>query len=683
MSWWKYWKRCKVKEAEIKMDVVSASKRTMTIQLWALLSLIAMVLAGYQDGFCIEWKVVTKKYEPSEVLYTIQDEDLKRHSGFYFPEFRTYDEVLYSGFRPIEDIGSADGKSEYVWEVNLGKEINLNKTVFFFNRIYVENIDRYTISLHLSKNDIWLERDIAIRFSGYQLPIEVPLSSWLDGADKSSTENRNIAYDTIDEITVKMYPTKLHYDFVIGDFKLYSAEWVDKDYTHPLFEPILKQETEHSLDFQYTPPGIPLITSSIAFRSLIGHNGDPYFIVPDRTTPTSSYTSKDLRELKTTMTMQFLDKYPFYEQRGLVKENVIKRFKSFTNSMSREAFNDSLISLVNSFNDQHFGAYYLSDVLSAKPRPVPPVLFYEIQGQIRVAAVLASELKTRIEPGMTLVRVQGKPIQDHILEQSNRHYGSVFSRRKKAISSLLRDIPDSVGISISLESNEGGTVTIDILSNRESDYKIPVNFVPKHGEFRVLEGNIAYFRLRGWTLDVWTRFINNIPILESANGLIIDLRSNSGGENASVMRFLSLFVDNPILYGRAYCPANGKIEDLIVRPNDRYHIGIPVVILGNGQTACASEDFIDVMQHETHAVFVADRKTSGAASAVIRIVFPDGLVVAVNSWSNRISPSRGVIEGRGIDPDIQVNIESVDDLAHRKDKMLKVAANLLRKKISF
>lgn len=332
-------------------------------------------------------------------------------------------------------------------------------------------------------------------------------------------------------------------------------------------------------------------------------------------------------------------------------------------------------------NDQHFGAYYLSDVNSSKPRSVPPVLFYEIQGKIRVAAVLAGELKDRIESGMALVSVQGQPIQDHISELSNRFHGSAYSRRKKAISSLLRDIPDSVGISIGLESDEGSTWIIDILPNKESGYKIPLNFVPKHGEFKVLEGNIAYFRLRGWMLDVWTRFLNNIEILNSMNGLIIDLRSNSGGENASVMRFLSLFIDKPVLYGRAYCPANGNIEDLFIHPNDRYHISIPVVILGNGQTACASEDFIDIMQHEMQAVFVANRKTSGAASAVIRVVFPDGLVMAVNSWSNRISPTRGMIEGRGIDPDVLVNIDSIDDLAHRKDKMLKIAADILSQKI--
>ena len=658
------------------------SSRTITIRSWSLLSLFAMVLIGYQDGHCIDWKVVTKKYEPFEMLYAIQDEGFKKHSGFYFPEFRVYDNVLYSGYRPVEDVGSSEGKSGYVWEVNLSEEINPNATVFIYNRIYVENIERYAISFHLSKNDVWLERDFAIRFSGYQLPMDVPLSSWMEGKNKRLIENRNIDHDTIDKMTVMLYPTESHYDFVVGDFKLYSAEWVDKDYTHPLFEPILKQETELSFDFQYTPPGIPLLTSSIAFRSLIGHNGDPYYIVPDWKTPPRSYTPKDLRELKTTMTRRFLDKYPFYEQRGLVKTNVINRFEGFKNTMSREAFNDSLISLVNSFNDQHFGAYYLSDALSANPRPVPPVLFYEIQGKIRVAAVIASELKARIEPGMTLVSVQGQPIQDLILEQSNRFHGSAFSRRRKAISSLLRDIPDSVGISIGLESDEGGTWIIDILANKDSGYKIPANFVPKHGEFKVLEGNFAYFRISGWSLDVWTRFINNNHILNAVNGLIIDLRSNSGGENASVMRVLSSFIDKPVLYGRAYCPANGKIEELIIRPNDRYHFGIPVVILGNGQTACASEDFIDVMQHETEAVFVANRKTSGAASAVIRVVFPDGLVMAVNSWSNRISPTRGLIEGHGIEPDVTVNISSVDDLSHRKDKMLKVAVDILRKKNS-
>ena len=123
-----------------------------------------------------------------------------------------------------------------------------------------------------------------------------------------------------------------------------------------------------------------------------------------------------------------------------------------------------------------------------------------------------------------------------------------------------------------------------------------------------------------------------------------------------------------------------RIEDLIIRPNEQYRIDLPVAILGNGQTTCASEDFIDTMQYAKKAVFVGNHKTAGSVSAVIRVVFPDGLVVGVNSWSNRFSPTGRHIEGRGIAPDVRVDIKTVDDLAHRKDKMLNVAKKLLKRK---
>lgn len=669
------------------MNARATSNRMTTWCLPVLLSLLATVLIDYHDGMCAEWKVVTKRYEPSEVLYAIQDEGLEKHTGFYFPEYRMDDKVLYAGYRPIEPGKDVEKRSEaadfrHVWKTRFSKPIKPSETVFFYSRIYVENVDRYSISLHLSKSDVWIEKMVIIPFTGYQIPLNSPLSSWRGKIDNVETSQDTREADTVDKMLIKVYPKGDQYDFVIGDLKIYKAEWVSKNYTHPLFRPILTGYVDDALDFEYTPPGIPLVSSSIMWRSLVGHAGDPYYIEPAASSTATSYSPVDLRELKTTMFRQFIDKYPFYKERGLEKADLLGRFNGFATVpiSHREAFNDSLIALVSAYNDPHFDTWRIADRRSPGRRSTPPVVFYDILGEVRVAAVFATELMDEVKPGMRLVSVQGQPIEDVISKLSEQFLGSAYSRRQKAISYILRYMPDSAEIVIGLVSKDENGKTVEVQLDAGGEYRIPPGFVPRHGEFRILDGDIAYFRISRWRLDVWTRFLNYMSDIKKANGLIIDLRSNPGGETASVMRLISAFIDEPTLYSREYSPAVDRTEDLIIRPNEQYRIDLPVAILGNGLTTCASEDFIDTMQFAKKAVFVANYKTAGSVSAVIRVVFPDGLVAGVNSWSNRFSPTGRHIEGRGIVPDVRVDINTIDDLAHRKDKMLNVAKNLLKRK---
>lgn len=670
------------------MNARETSNRMTTWGLPGLLSLLAMVLIDYHDGICAEWKVVTKKYEPSEILYAIQDEGLEKHTGYYFPEYGVEDKALYSGYRPMKPGEDGEKRSEaadfrHVWKTRFSKPIVPGETVFFYNRIYVENVDRYSISLHLSKSDVWIEKMVIIPFTGYQLPLNSLLSTWRGKIDDVETSRDTRKIDTVDKMLVTVYPKGEHYDFAIGDLKIYKAEWVSKNYTHPLFRPILTGYIDGALDFEYTPPGVPLVSSSIMWRSLVGHNGDPYYIEPDASSTATSYSPVDLRELKTSMFRQFIDKYPFYKERGLEKSDLLDRFNSFATVpiSHREAFNDSLIALVSEYNDPHFKAWQIGDRRSPGRRSTPPVVFYDILGEVRVGAVFATELMDQVKPGMRLVSVQDQPIEDVISKLSEQFLGSAYSRRQKAISSILRHMPDSAEIVISLVSKDENEKTIEVQLDTGGEYRIPPGFVPRHGEFRILDGDIAYFRISRWRLDVWTRFVKHMSDIKKANGLIIDLRSNPGGEAASIIRVISTFIDEPTLYSREYSPAVDRIEDLIIRPNEQYRIDLPVAILGNGLTTCASEVFIDTMQYAIKAVFVANHKTAGSVSAVIRVVFPDGLVVGVNSWSNRFSPTGRHIEGRGITPDVRVEINTVDDLAHRKDKMLNVAKNLLKQKL--
>lgn len=251
------------------MNARATANRMTTWCLPGLLSLLAMVLINYHDGMCAEWKVVTKRYELSEVLYAIQDEGLKKHTGFYFPEYRIDDKVLYYGYRPIEPGEDVEKRSEradsrHVWKTHLSKPIVPDETVFLYNRIYVENVDRYSISLHLSKSDVWIEKMVIIPFTGYQLPLNTPLSSWRGNIDNVETSRDTREADTIDKMLITVYPKGDRYDFVIGDFRICIEQYRTKQgYSGDVYVPEVTENTMRS----YFPFAIwdPLMCRCYAF----------------------------------------------------------------------------------------------------------------------------------------------------------------------------------------------------------------------------------------------------------------------------------------------------------------------------------------------------------------------------------------------------------------------------------
>jgi len=115
----------------------------------------------------------------------------------------------------------------------------------------------------------------------------------------------------------------------------------------------------------------------------------------------------------------------------------------------------------------------------------------------------------------------------------------------------------------------------------------------------------------------------------------------------------------------------------VIRPNDKFHFDLPVVILADEATACASENFIDIMRYTNRAIMIADSHTQGLFSSRIDLIFPDGMRIYTNSLSKPLSPNGSSYEAKGLEPDIWIHLNTIDDLAHRKDKMLRTAKHLL------
>ena len=192
-------------------------------------------------------------------------------------------------------------------------------------------------------------------------------------------------------------------------------------------------------------------------------------------------------------------------------------------------------------------------------------------------------------------------------------------------------------------------------------------------ESKMLENKIGYIKIDSFDSHVYDDFSKAYKSLKEKGmkKLILDLRFNLGGDVRETIKVLDEFLPKKtVLYYTK--DAQGR-EETVATSNDT-EIKMPIVILGNGYSASASEIVISAMIDNKRAKFIGE-KTYG--KGVIQSVFEttNGGALKVTT-SEYFRSNKEPINKIGIKPDIEVKIDE-----NKKDSKGKVIDSQLNRAI--
>jgi hypothetical protein len=202
--------------------------------------------------------------------------------------------------------------------------------------------------------------------------------------------------------------------------------------------------------------------------------------------------------------------------------------------------------------------------------------------------------------------------------------------------------------------------------------------------YDVINHNIGYISINSFSSSQSFFIIDDIiKQFKDKDGIIIDIRENTGGEIQNSITISSRFADKNRIYGKIRTkngPGKNNFSqwyDLFVEPQGASQFSKPVVILTSRRTASAAEFLTLEMKALPQVISVGDT-TNGCVSEPTWRELPNG-------WSFRLpfcmvaTPDFKVYSGKGIPPDFPV-IETQVDITHSIDKILEKGIEIIEEK---
>jgi len=164
--------------------------------------------------------------------------------------------------------------------------------------------------------------------------------------------------------------------------------------------------------------------------------------------------------------------------------------------------------------------------------------------------------------------------------------------------------------------------------------------------------NITHFTER--TNDELSPVLEGIT-QEAATGIILDLRSNPGGLLDVVVEVASRFLKEGVVVN--VVDNQGRQTSLSVKPQS-ITTALPLVVLTDNYSASGSEVLAGALQDHARATIIGTNTYGkGSVNTLHRLKDNSGLYITTARW---LTPDGRLIEGEGISPDYELELEGED-----------------------
>ncbi|HEV8428646.1 MAG TPA: S41 family peptidase [Pyrinomonadaceae bacterium] len=339
---------------------------------------------------------------------------------------------------------------------------------------------------------------------------------------------------------------------------------------------------------------------------------------------------------------------------------------------SPHEFYDVLRQMIASLRDAHTRVYSPDEKFDWwNPRFITIGLTVrEVEGAPTVIQVDADSAaaRTDIKPGDVIVSIDDQPVAESIKQRMRySRLADEASARYRAVGALFEG-PAGTAVKVGWTTRKGkqkSAVLQRYWNQRELGFS------------NQRKGNIAILRIDAFTQSVALEFTKMLPaVLEGAEGIVLDLRGNGGGDAEAMADVASLFLDDGTNLGR-FADRSGASFELETFSKRLWHspalsqVKLPLVVLTSENTSSAAEIMVAALQAK-HRAQVIGSGTCGCVLAIRnRHALPDGGVLDVSEFDYRTADGLR-LEGAGIKPDKVVLITRAD-IYSRRDRAFELA----------
>ena len=221
-------------------------------------------------------------------------------------------------------------------------------------------------------------------------------------------------------------------------------------------------------------------------------------------------------------------------------------------------------------------------------------------------------------------------------------------------------------------------VSIDVLRDNELINK---KIIRKEISIKTVKSsvdkNIGYIQISSFiSSSTPNEFLEALENTHDTNGLIIDLRGNTGGLLPNAVFISNLFIKHGKIV--SIVGRNGYRYDVMAQDNN-VSIDKPVILLVDGASASASEIFSGALKDYKKAKIIGTKTYGkGMVQKIIPMPNETGLNLTIAKY---LTPKGNDINKLGITPDI---IEPItrEDIVEQKDPQLKKAKLVMEKMLS-